>query len=80
MTRVKYNKVNTVIQESNKFLISHNQIISVKINVTTFKFSIVNQNNEVLFQGEGSNLRACKAMARDKLKEIGAKLFDEVRK
>jgi hypothetical protein len=80
MTRVKYTKVNNVIQESNKFLISHNQIISVKINVKTFKFSIVNQNSEILFQEECSNLRACKAKARDKLKEIGAKLFDEVRK
>lgn len=79
MTRIKYRDINPVIISSNKFLISSNTFVEVRINKASTMFSIVDQNLSVLFQETCSSVRECKRKARIKLKEIGANLYDEVR-
>lgn len=81
MTRIQYKPLDKApnILASQQFIVSKNTIIQAIINQTDFTYRIIDQNLSVLIIGQASSLKQAKVNCRARLKELGVKVYDEIR-
>ena len=78
-TRIKYNRVANLIY-TDWFTLGPNFIIKGIINKDTYKFQVVEFNSELVFEGQGNNLRDAKTKLKETMINAGVNFTGEIRK
>jgi hypothetical protein len=77
-TRIKYDTKHG-LHRTDKFLITSNVLIWAKICPITYDYIILDSNKHIYKRGKASSLRAAKRIIRQTFKQIGVRLYDEVK-
>lgn len=79
ITRIRYTKSHNILK-SDWFLITSNVLVIAYINPVTHEYLVVDSNKYTYKRGVATSLRSAKRVVRETFKQIGVRLYDEVKK
>jgi len=78
ITRIRYNKTGQFMI-SDHFLIDRSLVVKAIINSVTYEYKVIDSNKTIHKKGTATSVRSAKRIIRETFKQIGVRLYDEVK-